>query len=47
MTDGFDNKLIHARIRLKLPRSRNEFFHEFRIQCISRSLEFFYIRLLR
>ena len=27
--------------------SRNEFFHEFRIQCISRSLEFFSIRLLR
>ena len=70
MIDGFDNKFIHARIRLKLYQmkkyqaqgaiatktkmkpvtvtnsesiSRKEFLHEFRIQCISRTSEFFFI----
>ena len=70
MIDGFDNKFIHARIRLKLYQmkkyqaqgtiatktkmkpvtvtnsesiSRKEFLHEFRIQCISRTLKFFSI----
>ena len=74
MIDGFDNKFIHARIRLKLDQMKNtkhrellrlkqkwnllllqianlfqgnEFLHEFRIQCISRTLEFFSIWLLR
>ena len=70
MIYGFENKFIHARIRLKLHQmkkyqaqgtiatktkmkpvtvtnsesiSRKEFLHEFRIQCISRTLEFFFI----
>ena len=74
MIDGYDNKFIHARIRLKLHQMKNtthrellrlkqkwnpvtvtnsesiswkEFLHEFRIQCISRTLEFFFIWLLR
>ena len=74
MIDGFDNKFIHARIRLKLYQMKNtkhrellrlkkkwnplllqivnlfqgtNFFYEFRIQCISRTLKFFSIWLLR
>ena len=76
MIDGFDNKFIHARIRLKLDQMKNtthrellrlkqkwnplllqivnlfqgtNFFtnSEFRIQCISRTLKFFLVWLLR